>query len=396
MREGQIKRWIIISTAFVLLLSITSCEGAIEDAVKTPQIDLYVNVDGLSSSGLNVDIQARITNPNPLSLDIGDLEVIARGETGHNYIQDIVSGGSIAPNSSRTFTHDIIVPLDVLNERTMVIALNTRAGAAGITLPVTATITIRTPNIRNFVSTPAIALSVNIGQLSSNGLDMSLQANINNPNPLSLDMDNMQIVIEGQSGNVIMTDTIQGGSIPPNSSGTFGSNIIVPLQVFNERNIIVTVNSRTGVAGITLPIRATVTIEVPKLSGLISVPKPDVYVSTPRLRLPPAPPGIEVPTRTTMTNDNNIGLILGDLHINLYESGGQSVKTVTAPGGTIPAYGTRTFEHSIILGLELLNIIGSSSVTVKVNTQVGISGINEMLPIEGQFTLELPPFPPWP
>lgn len=249
--------------------------------------------------------------------------------------------------------------------------------------------------IEKTIKTPQIDLYVNVGGLSSSGLDVSVEARITNPNPLSLDIGDMQIVVEGQSGNVIMTDTIPADSISPNSSHTFRSNITIPLQVLNERNIIITADSRAGVAGITLPIKATITIEAPKLASLISIPQPDVSISTPRLRLPPAPPSVEVSTKTTITNDNNIGLVLGDLHINLYKSGGQLVKTDTAPGGTIPAHGTQTFEHSIILGLELLDIIGSSSVTVKVNTEVGISGIDEMLPIQGQFTLELPPFPPW-
>jgi len=267
---------LFISIIFVLLLSISSC-GAVKKAVKTPKIDLYVSIDGLSSSGLSMDIETRVTNPNSVTLDIGDLQVIAKGETGEVYIQD----------------------------------------------------------------------------------------------------------------------TIMGGSISPNSSHTFRSDITIPIQVVNERNIMVTADSGARVAGITLPIKATITIEVPKLASLISIPQPDISISTPRLRLPPAPPSVELPVKATITNDNNIGLILGDLHIKV-NANGQLVKTETIPGATVPAHGTHTFEHSIILGLELLKVIGSSSVTVEVDTEVGISGISERIPIRGQFTLELPPLPPLP
>lgn len=272
---------VLISTLSLLLLSIPGCQQAIEKTINTPQVHLYVSIDGLSSSGLDVSIDATITNPNPITLEIGDLEVTAKGETGHTYLHDTIMGGSIAPNSSKTFAHSALIPFDVLN----------------------------------------------------------------------------------------------------------------------ERNITVTADTRAGVAGIALPFGATATIGIPDLASLISVPQLHVYVSTSKLRLPPAPPSIEVPTTTTVTNDNDVGLILGDLHMNLYKSGGQLVITDTAPGGVIPAHSTRTVEHSIILGLEVLNIIGSSSVTLEVDTEVGISGINEMVSIQGQFTLELPPlppFPPWP
>ncbi len=268
---------LLISIIVASLLPIVGCQEAIESTIRTPEINLYVNVDGLSSIGLDLNVEASITNLNPVSLDVGDLQLVAKGETSRIYLQDTIMGGSIAPNSSRAFSYDFTIPIDVLNERNITVAANTRVGAAGIELP-------------------------------------------------------------------------------------FGTSV---------------------------------NVQIPELNSLISIPQPNVTISTPKLRLPPNPPSIEVPIKTIITNTNSVELILGDLHINLYKSGSQLIKTDTAPGGSIPASGTQTFEHSIILGLELLDIIGSSSVTVKVNTEVGISGIDEMLPIQGQFTLELPPFPPW-
>ena len=46
------------------------------------------------------------------------------------------------------------------------VVVNTRAGAAGITLPVVATVTVNIPDIENLIGVPAIALSVNLGSKS--------------------------------------------------------------------------------------------------------------------------------------------------------------------------------------------------------------------------------------
>lgn len=386
---------VLVSIIFVLVFSILGCQEAIENTIKTPVVDLHVNVDGLSSSGLDVSIEARIGNPNPVTLNIGDLEITAKGETGHTYIQDTALGGSIAPNSSRTFTHDITIPVDVLSERNMIVMANTRAGAAGITLPVTATTTIRTPDIEDLISAPGIALSINFGQLSSNGLDTSLQANISNPNPLSLDIGNMQIVVEGQSGNVIMTSTVAGGSISPNSSGTFRSDITILLQVLNERNIIVTLDSRAGVAGIiSLPFGATANIQIPELTSVISVPHINVYLSKPKWKATFPLPSVELRIDSEIMNNNSVGLIVGDLHIKVFKSDGSLVKLITMFGGTIYPHSTRTFSNSITFGSEVLDLINSYA-TVIVESEVGIDGVNERIPIsgEGRVWVGLPELP---
>ena len=89
MREMKTKL-LLITVMSLLLLSAAGCGGtipeplrqpaqkAVEKAVKTPGIDLHVNIGGLSSSGLNVGVEARINNPNLVSLDIGNLQVVGR------------------------------------------------------------------------------------------------------------------------------------------------------------------------------------------------------------------------------------------------------------------------------------------------------------------------------
>ena len=399
---------LLITVMSLFLLPAVGCRGtipeplrgpaqeAIEQAVTSPGIDLHVNIGGLASSGLNVAIEARISNPNPITLDIGNLQVVAKGETGYTYVRDTIVGRSIAPNSSTIFNHSIVIPLDVLSERNMIVTVDTRAGAAGITLPVGATITVTTPDLQNLISAPEIALSINIGELSSNGLRTDLQASLNNPNPLSLDIGNMQIVVKGQAGSVITTSTMMGGSITPNSGGTFTSCITIPLQVLNERNIIVIIDTSAGVAGITLPITASVTVSIPDVQRLITAPKIKVAITDTSWVATFPLPSIKIMTETTVINNNNFDLSIGDLHISVYRSNGTLIKSIPPiVGGTIQAGTTRTFPNSTVLGSEILSAIGDY-IIIKAHTEVGIEGVKERVPIESlevYVPLRLPGFP---
>jgi LEA14-like dessication related protein len=365
----------------------------IQHLVSTPGIALSVNIGQLSSNGLSATLQAVISNPNPLSVNLGNMQIVLKGQSGNTLTTSSITGGSIAPNSSGTFTSNIQIPLQVLNERTTVVTINTSAGVAGLTLPIAATITVNLPDIQHLVSTPGIALSVNIGQLSSNGLSATLQAVISNPNPLSVNLGNMQIVLKGQSGNTLTTSSITGGSIAPNSSGTFTSNIQIPLQVLNERTTVVTINTSAGVAGITLPVTATVTVNLPDIQHLVSIPQVTIDAS-PSIAYTFPLPSLRIQTDVIVANSNSFGLVMGELHVNLFKSDGSLLKTIIIPGATIYPNSSQTFSNSIILGSNIiLGLIGSSSLTIEADSQAGISGVNDTIPIKVTFNLKLPTLP---
>lgn len=191
---------------------------------------------------------------------------------------------------------------------------------------------------------------------------------------------------------MITTSTMMGGSIAPNSTGTFTSDITIPLQVLNERNIMVTADTRAGLAGITLPVSATVTVNMPDIQSLIRPPQVTIYAE-PRIVATFPLPSLKILIDTTITNSNNFGLIIGDLHLNMFRSDGTLVKQTTILGGNIQAYSTQTFSSSVTLGSEILSLIGSSYLRIKVNSEVGISGINDRIPVGAEFVLVLPHLP---
>jgi len=242
--------------------------------------------------------------------------------------------------------------------------------------------------VERLVNPPEAALYIQVGELSSDGLDVKMEATVSNPNQVTVNIENLQLVVEGETGHVLIQDAITGGTIKASGNRTFLYSTTVPLTILNEKTIIATVNTRAGAAGITLPVDATATVKVPKLTSLISTPEIEVYVE-PRVKPTFPLPSVEISIDVTITNTNSLGLTLGELHIDIL-SNGDLFKQITIQGGAIPASSSRTFSHTVTLGAEILTLIGDK-VTIKASSDVGLSGVAEKIPINGSITLSLPP-----
>ena len=73
-------------------------------------------------------------------------------------------------------------------------------------------------------------MGVDFGELTSDGLHMGLRTNLSNSNPFDIDVDDLQIVVKDQSGNVILTSNMNGFSIGPDSTGTLSGDLLMPLD----------------------------------------------------------------------------------------------------------------------------------------------------------------------
>ena len=83
-----------------------------------------------------------ISNSNPFGIDVGDLQIVAKDQSGNVILTSNMSGCSMGPDSTGTLSGDLLMPLEVLNEPTIVITVQTQAGFAGITLPVNAKVVL--------------------------------------------------------------------------------------------------------------------------------------------------------------------------------------------------------------------------------------------------------------
>ena len=204
----------------------------------------------LTADGLHMGLQANLSNSNAFGLDVGDLQIVAKGQSGNVVLTSTITGCSIGPDATGTLSGDLLIPLGALNESSIVITVQTQAGFAGITLPINAKVTMKVPDIEDFVAVPAINLAVDFGELTSDGLQTTLQTTLTNPNPFGIDVGDLQIVAKGASDNVVFfSSTMAGCSIGPFATGTISGDLLIPLDMLDESGIVMTVQTQAGFGG---------------------------------------------------------------------------------------------------------------------------------------------------
>jgi len=350
-------------------------------------VDMAVSMGSLTASGLNVSINGSISNHTAFAFEMGELKLTATSKTGRSYIQDTIIGSPVTADSTTTFQHAMVIPLVLVGERGLLITVDTRAGAAGIDIPLSASVALTTPAIESLVSVPEVDLAVCLGELTSDGLQVPLQASITNSNPFDIDVGDLQIVAKGQSGNVITTSDIAGCSIGSNSTGKLAEDLLVPLEVLNESIIEITVQARAGFAGITLPVKAKAAVTLPDLGSLVSIPDMESNVE---LGIAPAfpLPGLKIAVTSTIANQGNLNLIVGDIQLSIIDSEGTLLALMAIPGGEIEISSSHTFSGTVILSpSDYQSLLDGGNFSIELTTEVGISGVNAKIPIEAEITV---------
>jgi uncharacterized membrane protein len=289
-----------------------------------------------------------------------------------------MEGCSIEPNSTGTLSGDLLMPLEVLNEPTIVITVLTQAGFAEVTQPVNARVTVSMPDIEGLIAVPEMDLGVGFGELASDGLHMGLQTNLSNSNPFGIDVGDLLIVVKDQAGNVILTGNMNGCSIGPNSTGTLSAGLLMPLQVLSEPAIVVAVQTQAGFAGVTLPVNARVTINMPDIDSLITVPEIDLGVVFGEL----TSDGLHMGLQANLSNSNPFGIDVGDLQIVVKDQAGNVILTGNMNGCSIGPNSTGTLSADLLMPLEALN---EATIVITVETQAGFAGV--ILPVNAEVVL---------
>jgi hypothetical protein len=350
-------------------------------------VDMAVSMGSLSASGLNVAINGSISNHTAFAFEMGELKLTAASKTGRSYIQDTIIGNPVTADSTATFQHAMVIPLGLVDERELLITVDTRAGAAGIDIPLSASVALAIPAIESLVSVPEVDLAVCLGELTSDGLQVPLQASITNSNPFDIDVGDLQIVAKGQSGNVITTSDITGCSIGSNSTGKIAEDLLIPLEVLNESIIEITVQARAGFAGITLPVKAKAAVTLPDLGSLISIPDIESNVEVDIAPAFPLP-GLKIAVTSTIANQSNLNLIVGDIQMSIFDSDGTLLARMAIPGGEIGTSSSHTFSGTVILSpSDYQSLLDGDNFSIELTTEVGISGVNAKIPIEVEITV---------
>ena len=177
------KRGILVFFILLVLIINAGCLQKAVEKIKTPQTDLSVQVIGITGNNLELSMKAKINNLNPISLDVGNLNVTMRDENGTVFQKNTIVGGVIPGNGEKVFSSNINIPIGIITQRKILIELETRVGVAGINvkLPVRANISIVLPKLQNIIKAPYIYTFVKIEGITNKGLKVGVEATFKNP-----------------------------------------------------------------------------------------------------------------------------------------------------------------------------------------------------------------------
>ncbi|MDM8000499.1 MAG: hypothetical protein QUS33_10995 [Dehalococcoidia bacterium] len=361
----------------------------IESLAAVPEISLGVDIEELTTGGLLMGLQATVPNSNPFGIDVADLEIVARGQSGNVILASTMAGCSVGAGATGELSGDLLLPLSVLSESAVTISVQTEAGFAGLTMPVGGSIVITIPDLESLVAVPEMSLGVDFGKLTSKGLYLDLQATIANTNPFAVEVGDLEITGRGGLDAVLFSSSMKGCSIGAGSTGMLSGEILVPLAAVNETAIVIEVETRAGIEEITLPLSAQITVNMPDIGSLVAVPKIKIWTK-PSWECGFPLPGLRIDTATTITNKADFALKVGDIWVCFFNSNDELVHETKIPGGTINAHSSKKFCSSVILSAsEYLNLICGEDFTVQVSAKGGIAGVDAMFPVQASMTTVL-------
>jgi hypothetical protein len=360
-----------------------------ESLIVVPTIDVGVDMGQLTADGLTMGLRATVTNANPFGIDVGDVQIAARDGSGNAISGCTMDGVSVGPGSTGTLTGELLMPLDVLNESAVVITFQTQAGFGSVTLPIGARLTVNMPDIQSLIAAPGIDLGIDFGEATSDGLRLGLKATITNPNLFGIDIGDVRIVATGQSGRRILTERMDGCHIAPDDAGVLRGSLLMPLDILDESAVIITMETEAGFAGVSLPISARMTVNMPDLGSLVSVPRIEMSVEPSWVADLPLP-GLRVDVGGNMTNEGSIDLNIDSIQASFYDSKGEYVVKMTVPGGTIGAHSSRRFSGAVTLSaLQYSRLLGGGSFTVALASEARIADVKTSFPFEAAITIEM-------
>lgn len=254
--------------------------------MKTPQVDLNVNVKGISNDSLEMSVDALITNPNPLNIEVGDIGIVVKNADDDVLKEITLDGRIIKANDKNTFSGEIAIPVSFLNEKTIVIKMQTDVGAGGIDvkLPVEAMTTVQLPGMSSLVKPIKTQTDIVIKAAKK---EADVDVVISNSNSFGLVIDDVVIEMYDESGNQIGNGKISGGTISENSDKKLSGVISLTKLVPGGNKVTTKMRTNAGIESVLEKMQIETSVTVTVESGL-TIPSPTLTLpSLPTLPPPP-------------------------------------------------------------------------------------------------------------
>lgn len=369
------------------------------DTLQPPKvISLSVDHPSLSVSELDLNIQAKVLNSNPFSINIGNPTVKIQGMTGLNYSESNAPGSQIKGIAVQTFNFNTTVPNTAFNEQDLSIQIDFNAEYGSSILPVsdTSTFDLRETLNKLYIE-PTVSLQAKFEKISWNSLtpqaELQVEGTIDNPNPFNMIVNGITLAANDNQGIVIGSSSISGNfTVAPNSNYSFEKIISLPVQTLNEPRITVVASMPTTSLYSMNSLKGEAFVEDHNLEDLIEVPKMVLDAQYNWIDITPLP-SLVITVKTSLTNSTEYNLTNGDPVLEVEKPGNTILSSTSVPSNVegVPANSTKEMTNVFTLRPDNLGDMGGDA-TINASVQIGIANVNETIPVTSSMVLNVDPF----
>jgi len=393
-----VKKILVIIVSALIIINVIAGAFLFLDIqiLKAPLIHVDIDPIELTPDQMLLEARIHVTNPNSFDISVENFKVISTTSDGYEIGQFFIAGGSIPPNTDKTFTatdqlgfsgHDYTL---IKNRITLDIGI-TVLGIIKKTIPFEMTVDASLANITNTIQVPVMHLQATVDDITRDGVHFSGTLDAYNPNSFEIFIENLSLNMQTEKNADIGTVTLTGGIIKPEESLTIDVKGTLLFKALDAEKILVNLSGQAGVqaAGIkkSVPFSVDIQFIVPDPMILLSLNETFHFILSGDFKLRAR--GILCAIDFTIYNPSKIPLDARDLICSIYRFdnnktlllGSQNMSPCTVEPKNEVCLGTEILltyskflfsgAHQILPDWFILTIKGNFS----------ISGVNRSVPI---------------
>ena len=293
--------------------------------LKTPETTIQIELVEVNSEEVVIYQNIEIYNPNSYELFVENFKVITNTENGDEIARITIEGGSIPSNDRRNFSSNEIIAFHGEGQSILTSKITGTIGVKFLglikkTIPLSVNIITSAEDIINEIEIPVVHVLGDFGEITTECINFTGTIEVYNPNSFEMFIEDLNAIIETETGENVGSLEVEGGTIPAKSSKSFKGDGSVLIVALNAETLSVNISSTAGVkiAGITKSISYSVNtqINIPKIEDIINlnIPTDAIIKSDLRATLN----GFVSDITLEIKNPNKIAILAKDIVISIY------------------------------------------------------------------------------
>jgi LEA14-like dessication related protein len=358
-----------------------------------PVSTFTLHLDDLKKDDAQLQATLEVNNTNDFSLSIQDLTITTMTETGDIIAQFTLQGGNVPSHQTTTFSTTTLVQFNNTLPKTLTSKITGTVGVLffGLvkkTLPLKLSMVTDIATLTTQFTLPDIHLEGNFSSLTQEGVNFTSSVGITNPYTFDLEIENLTVNIQTETGTNVGTITLPRATIPAETSGQLNGSGRLLLNALNAQTLHMRLQGDIVilVAGAkkTLNLSIDAQMNPPKIEQLLSDSPTDASL-TGHFRL--TLEGLLDHITFTVVNPNKIKFLATNVTVQIYRVDRNKTRLIcngTLANGTIAPQSTSTLEGDMIIPYtHLLPQVGerlfADQLQVVMRANFTIPGVNQTI-----------------